>query len=397
MTKNELIALRYLAEKGNHYIAPKELTDNQYKAALLSLNKKGLATVSFLIGNDISTANISIQGRAALDDISAENITRKMKEQLSNEEIKVLEYLSDGEEHFEEADIEDYYEICEYLSEKGYVDLGETKDDGIKLTYRGKKVLREIKIKEGNLTNLEFTILNVIRLHEKEINPENKNSPQIYDYVELSLFTKEEITKCSKEMMNKGWIRCFIDDGPAYWHRLTSTGRIALRTYIESHPKLGFENANNRIEHIMSNKVFIVHGHDDDMKSSVARVLEKLNIEPIILSEQPNQGRTIIEKFEDESNVDYAVVLLSDKDDHGSEITSNQLKPRARQNVILELGYFIGKLGRNRVFVLKKNDVEIPSDILGVVYTEYDNNEGWKYSLCKELRELGYSVDMNKI
>ena len=147
----------------------------------------------------------------------------------------------------------------------------------------------------------------------------------------------------------------------------------------------------------MSNKVFIVHGHDDDMKSSVARVLEKLNIEPIILSEQPNQGRTIIEKFEDESNVDYAVVLLSDKDDHGSEITSNQLKPRARQNVILELGYFIGKLGRNRVFVLKKKDVEIPSDILGVVYTEYDNNEGWKYSLCKELRELGYSVDMNKI
>ncbi len=148
----------------------------------------------------------------------------------------------------------------------------------------------------------------------------------------------------------------------------------------------------------MSKKIFIVHGHDDEMKSSVARFLEKFNLEPIILSEQTNRGRTIIEKFEEESNVGFAVVLMSDKDDVGAEVGSTDYKPRARQNVILELGYFMGKLGRkNHVCVLKKGNVEVPSDILGVVYNTYNNDDGWKFALAKELRAAGYSIDMNKI
>ena len=148
-----------------------------------------------------------------------------------------------------------------------------------------------------------------------------------------------------------------------------------------------------------TNKIFIVHGHDDEMKLAVARLLEKLDFEPIILSEQADQGRTIIEKFEEESDVGFAVVLMSNEDDMGAEVGSSDYKPRARQNVILELGYFIGKLGRkNHVCVLKKGDVETPSDILGIVYKKYSSNDdGWKFSLAKELKAAGYSVDMNDV
>ena len=148
----------------------------------------------------------------------------------------------------------------------------------------------------------------------------------------------------------------------------------------------------------MSKKIFIVHGHDDEMKSSVARLLEKFDLEPIILSEQNDRGRTIIEKFEEESNVGFAVVLMSDKDDMGAEVGSTDYRPRARQNVILELGYFIGKLGRkDHVCVLKRGNVEVPSDILGVVYKTYSNGDGWKFELAKELRAAGYDIDMNII
>jgi hypothetical protein len=100
----------------------------------------------------------------------------------------------------------------------------------------------------------------------------------------------------------------------------------------------------------LTNKVFVVHGHDQEMKQSVARILERLGLTPIILHEQPNQARTIIEKFVDYSDVSFAVVLFS-PDDMGyqREQAPDQAKPRARQNVVFELGFFIGKLGRRHV------------------------------------------------
>ncbi len=149
-----------------------------------------------------------------------------------------------------------------------------------------------------------------------------------------------------------------------------------------------------------SDKIFIVHGHDEEMKQTVARTVEKLDLKPIILHEQANGGKTIIEKFEAHSNdVSFAIVLLS-PDDQGCKVKSfpDKAKFRARQNVILELGYFIGKLGRDRVFVLHKNssDFEMPSDIMGVLYTPYI--EGWNLKLVKELRDCGYyKADANKI
>jgi len=147
---------------------------------------------------------------------------------------------------------------------------------------------------------------------------------------------------------------------------------------------------------IASKEVFIVHGHNIAIQQSVARTIEKLGLKPIILHEQPNAGRTIIEKFETHSNVGFAIVLLTDDDDGKAKIEID-LKKRARQNVVLELGYFIGKLGRNRVLPLHSDGVELPSDIHGLIYIAIDSSENWKFSIVKELKAAGYDVDANKL
>jgi hypothetical protein len=119
-----------------------------------------------------------------------------------------------------------------------------------------------------------------------------------------------------------------------------------------------------------SRKIFIVHGHEGEPREAVSGFLRKIDFMPVILHEQSNQGRTIVEKFEAHAEVDFAVVLLT-PDDVGGPIGGAQ-QPRARQNVILELGYFIGKLGRQNVCAIKLGDLEIPSDIIGVVWTPFD-------------------------
>lgn len=169
-----------------------------------------------------------------------------------------------------------------------------------------------------------------------------------------------------------------------------------ISTIIEEIEMNSTYNQKNSKETIRSNKVFVVHGHDDEMKVSVARSLDRMGFEAIILSEQPDQGRTIIEKLENYSEVQYAVILLSPCDE-GRKRGTNDFLPRARQNVIAEMGLFIGKLGRKNVTLLKKGDVEIPSDFLGLVYTEYDTNKFWEISLFKNMRSLGYNVDLNKL
>lgn len=145
----------------------------------------------------------------------------------------------------------------------------------------------------------------------------------------------------------------------------------------------------------LSNRIFIVHGHDEGARESVARFLERLGFEPVILHEQANRGRTVIEKVEANSDVSFAVVLLT-PDDEGS-VKGGPPEPRARQNVLLELGYFIGKLGRAHVCALKKGPVEIPSDFAGVVWEAMDAGGGWKQALARELQAAGHAIDWNKV
>ena len=147
----------------------------------------------------------------------------------------------------------------------------------------------------------------------------------------------------------------------------------------------------------ISKRVFIVHGHDEAAKESVARLLEKLELEPIILHEQPNRGRTVIEKFENYSDVKFAVVLLTPDDVGAAREDAKNLKPRARQNVLFELGFFIGKLGRERVCALYKDGVEIPSEFSGVLWTPVDEAGAWRLKLGKEIKAAGLDVDLNKL
>lgn len=143
-------------------------------------------------------------------------------------------------------------------------------------------------------------------------------------------------------------------------------------------------------------KVFIVHGHDNEAKQETARTLEKAGYEAIILHEQANIGNTIMEKLERCTNVGYAIVLYTECDlGRAKESKVDEERYRARQNVVYEHGYLIGKLGRERVFALVKGDVETPGDISGVVYTSMDSAGAWKISLAKDMRAAGLEIDMN--
>lgn len=145
-------------------------------------------------------------------------------------------------------------------------------------------------------------------------------------------------------------------------------------------------------------RVFVVHGRSEKEKESVARLVERLGIGTIILSEQTNRGRNILKKFQDYSDVGFAVVLLTG-DDRGGLATDepSAYMLRARQNVIFELGYFLSKLGDERVCCLYTSDVEIPSDYSGVLYIPLDDAGAWKQRLARELRDAGFNVDLNKL
>jgi len=143
--------------------------------------------------------------------------------------------------------------------------------------------------------------------------------------------------------------------------------------------------------------VFVVHGRDEAFKEAVARFLNRLELNSIILHEQPNQGRTILEKLEYYSSVAFAVVLLTPDDIGGPSSDSDKLLPRARQNVVFELGYFIGKLGRERVCALHSEGVELPSDFAGVAYVPLDRGGAWKVMLAREIKAAGLDVDLNKL
>lgn len=201
----------------------------------------------------------------------------------------------------------------------------------------------------------------------------------------------------------------WISDNPQYKMDTWNKGKGKLLNLLNTMKKelewfpVDVVESHSNTDKVLSNKIFIVHGHDDGMKNEVARVVEKLGLEPIILHEQDDKGLTVIEKFEANADVcDFAVILLS-PDDMAFKVNDDpqSAKFRARQNVILELGYFVGKLGREKVLPLVKNaptgELEIPSDYAGVVYTPYDVSGGWKMKLFQYLRANGYTVDANKI
>ena len=157
----------------------------------------------------------------------------------------------------------------------------------------------------------------------------------------------------------------------------------------------------------LSKDIFIVHGHNEEMKQTVARVVDQLGLNPIILHEQPNGGKTLIEKFEkNANNNNFAIILLS-ADDLAASIIDlkvvedkdirSKLEKRTRQNVVFEMGYLAGKLGRANLIFLIQSGVAKPGDLDGLVYTPYDDLGAWKMKLVKELKGAGYKVSADAL
>lgn len=224
---------------------------------------------------------------------------------------------------------------------------------------------------------------------ERFIRRKYGDSPELKDFTNTSftlmVFSFNEtradyVRACKRGLEStKAVFKVYLDEMK---EELSTTREVLMKELIEKDSKAKCRG-----------KVFIVHGHDGALKEAVARLIEKQGIEAIILSEQANKGATIIEKFEANSDVGAAICLFT-ADDEGKANKESEYHKRARQNVVFETGYFMGKLGRQNVIMIADSEIEIPSDMQGVVYS---NNNYWQFDVLKELKEIGFSIDMNKV
>ena len=147
-------------------------------------------------------------------------------------------------------------------------------------------------------------------------------------------------------------------------------------------------------------KVFVVYGHDEIARTQLEAMLRRWDLDPIILDQQASSGQTIIEKLEEYgADVGYAIVLAT-PDDEGKAVNEESYKFRVRQNVVLELGMFLAKLGRNKVAILLKEDknFEKPSDIQGLIYIPFQNKvDEVAINLIRELSRQGINIDSGRI
>ncbi len=187
-----------------------------------------------------------------------------------------------------------------------------------------------------------------------------------------------------------------------YEFRTEFNSRIkALRTLISLVPFMKTSSVINKSDSLKkeyTNEVFIVHGHNEKIRREVELILRRLNLIPITLNQKANKGMTVLEKFEANSNVGYAIILLT-ADDIGYSLTDGEItaKKRARQNVLLELGFFWGAIRRSNFLCLYEDGVELPSDLSGLVYVKYDEHQKWADRLVIEMREAGYDVSRDDL
>ena len=203
------------------------------------------------------------------------------------------------------------------------------------------------------------------------------------------------------------------DDWMKIYHDEINDKVSYIETFIQKIPLLPsaveYETpVKEKLEKVDKKKVFIVHGHTDALKIEVARTIEQMGLKAIILQEQEDFGDTIIQKFENNaSDIGFAIVLLmgddlgvSKKDlerENKEKGFKAEYNARARQNVIFEMGYFIGKLDRAHVVELLETGVEKPGDLDGTLYIPVDSEGMWKVKLAKRLKSVGYSVNLDSI
>jgi hypothetical protein len=211
-------------------------------------------------------------------------------------------------------------------------------------------------------------------------------------YNGVAIKNNSEVVELANRLKRNGYVEVYGGIGGGVNGKITVDGTLYYEEHLASNPKFATIDleAIPLVEKVKGeiylNKCFIIHGRDDARKWEVAWFVEKdLGKKTVILHEEANQGRTIIEKFEEHSIVDFAVAIWTGDDVGGLKDDVLQ-KPRARQNVVFETAYFIGKLGRKRVIVLYEEDVELPSDYSGVLFIKLSGN--WKESLRKEIEAI---------
>lgn len=180
-------------------------------------------------------------------------------------------------------------------------------------------------------------------------------------------------------------------------YKLSELKSLLAKADLIKSEKANVSSPTTTAKQLSKTEVFIVHGHDDLAKTKAARFIEKFGLKPIILHEQTSSGKTIIEKIEEYSNVGFGIVLYTPCDKGCKNGDESKLLNRARQNVVFEHGYLIGKIGRQNVCALVKDEVEVPNDISGVVYVKMDADESWHLKVARELRSSGYDIDLNRL
>jgi len=227
--------------------------------------------------------------------------------------------------------------------------------------------LTKAKVSRIKIVSSERSIKSIVDLRNNQISERNRTSSIAmigFYYTKAGIIQSDElVTDITNEVLSK------------------------VKKELDDNKKQSTKTEPNSI----NKKVFIVHGHDDKLKLEVEAFIYKLGLEAVVLSEQVNKGKTVIEKIEENTDVGYGIVLYTPCDRGGTAETQyDDMKFRARQNVIFEHGYLIGKLGRNRVCALVDGDIEYPSDINGVVYIPYKGQ--WKHDIEQELKSIGYEI-----
>lgn len=201
----------------------------------------------------------------------------------------------------------------------------------------------------------------------------------------FSVIEDKEVGNARQLRLNNGAVvNCFSNGN----HNVQGKNQQEVKDFLD-----GLTASTNR-------KVFVVYGHDEIARTQLEALLRRWDLDPIILDQQASGGQTIIEKLEEYgSDVGYAIVLAT-PDDEGKAKTESSYKSRVRQNVVLELGMFLSKLGRERVAILLKEsvDFEKPSDIQGLIYIPFQSRvDEVSISLIRELSRQGYTIDSNRI
>ena len=214
----------------------------------------------------------------------------------------------------------------------------------------------------------------------------------LYNRIHPISYNRNKDIDTFNDMM--GYLNVLAKDDE-FWNEKAKIGEIPILVN-KNNNQADIENKKEKT--LSTKKVFIVHGHDKLAETEMALFIERIGLKPIILHEQPNSGKTIIGKIEANSDVQYAVILYTPCDiGRAKEEKIEDEKNRARQNVVFEHGYLIGKLGRDKVSALVKGDVETPGDISGVVYIPMDDNGAWQTQLIKEMLNIGLECDFSKL